>query len=91
MPTDLSHLVELLEPLRALPALAAMTSEALCLAGEFDDVTAYLSESLPIVAQATQVDYAVVLTPEAGDWKVLGSAGSRQRLPLTWFAEALER
>ena len=68
-----------------------MTSEALCLAGEFDDVTAYLSESLPIVAQATQVDYAVVVTPEAGDWKVLGSAGSRQRLPLTLFAEALDR
>ncbi len=89
MPT--ATLTDLLEPLRSTPGLSSMTPELLLIAGEAEGVTDFLAAALPIVTHGLAVDFVAVVAPQSGDWQTLGSAGSRQRLPISLLADALDR
>src|SRR5947209_722097 len=89
MPT--AALADLLEPVRTIPGLAVLTPELLLLAAEADQVPQFLGEALPLVTHSLAVDFAAVVAPQSGDWQALGSAGSRQRLPTTLLADALDQ
>src|SRR5207244_61841 len=89
MPT--AALADLLDPVRAMPGLSSLTPELLLLSGETDQVPQFLAEALPLLTHQLAVDFAAVVAPQSGDWQTLGAAGSRQRLPVTLLADALDR
>ena len=80
---------DLLDPVRTTPGLSSITPEILLLAGDADGIIQFLGEALPLVTHGLAVDFAAVVAPHSGDWQTLGSAGSRQRLPISLLAEAL--
>src|SRR5437868_10215201 len=84
-------LADLLDPVRTVPGLSSLTPELLLLAGEADQVPQFLAEALPLLTHNLAVDFVAVVAPQSGDWQAIGSAGSRQRLPTTLLADALDR
>jgi Nif-specific regulatory protein len=84
-------LADLLEPVRTTPGVASMTPELLLIAADADSLGEFLGTALPIVTHGLSVDFAAVVAPQSGDWQTLGSAGSRQRLPISLLADALDR
>jgi transcriptional regulator with GAF, ATPase, and Fis domain len=90
MVTQLTSRDELLDSLRQ-PALSPLTTQALWLAGEYDDVGDFLAEALPAVVENVKADYAGVMAPDGGDWNVVAFAGTRQRPPIALLSEALDR
>src|SRR5262249_30757062 len=65
--------------------------ELLWRAAQQDSLTAFLSEALPLVLQATAGDFAAIATPEGGRWQLLAQSGPRQALPSEILAEAADR
>jgi Nif-specific regulatory protein len=69
----------------------AAAVELLWRAAALDSATAYLAAALPIVLQATGGDFAAVVFPEEGRWRVVAQSGPRQKLPFELFAEAADQ
>ena len=87
---DSSQLSALVESGNASADLSAKIPQLLWLAGEHDDLPAYLVEALPRLVELDEVRYVAVVAPRGGDWSILGSSGRQATLPTELLADALD-
>jgi transcriptional regulator with GAF, ATPase, and Fis domain len=68
-----------------------IAGEILCQAAAAEDLTAFLSNALPVMLEPLRADYAAAVQPQAGQWTVLGASGKARSLPVELLAETLDR
>jgi len=73
------------------PEIMARSAELLWHASQSDNEAAFLAACLPLILVATTADYTALVTPAGGTWVVRGETGTRGSLPISLFAEALDR
>jgi transcriptional regulator with GAF, ATPase, and Fis domain len=67
------------------------TSEILWMAGRAESLQLFINGMLPVIFPPTKADYAVVASPKAGQWTILGQSGAARSLPVELLAESLDR
>ncbi len=77
--------------IRNHPPLWPVVAELLWKAAHAEDATAFLNQILPAIFAQAGGDYAFVAAPLAGQWTVIGEAGTGRSLPLELLADVLDR
>jgi transcriptional regulator with GAF, ATPase, and Fis domain len=77
--------------LRTHPGLAEVSARLFYGAATLHDPGLYLQQALPLVGETLASEYLAIVRGEKGQWRIVGSFGSRRPLPAELLADALDR